>query len=37
MGQVENQRPTAQEALQILLDGNKRFISGKLKHPNHCV
>lgn len=36
MGQVKNQRPTADEALQILKDGNSRFISGKLEHPNHC-
>ncbi len=27
---------TADEALEILLEGNKRFISGKLEHPNHC-
>ncbi|MBM9613401.1 carbonic anhydrase [Desulfobulbus rhabdoformis] len=27
---------TGKEALQRLLDGNKRFISGKLEHPNHC-
>lgn len=24
------------DALQRLLDGNKRFMSGKLEHPNHC-
>lgn len=36
MGRTENQRPTAEEALQILLEGNKRFISGTLEHPNHC-
>lgn len=24
------------DALQRLLDGNKRFLSGKLEHPNHC-
>lgn len=29
-------RPTADEALQTLLDGNKRFVAGKLEHPNHC-
>jgi carbonic anhydrase len=29
-------RPSAEEVLQILKDGNKRFISGKLEHPNHC-
>jgi len=27
---------TGPEALQILLDGNKRFVSGTLEHPNHC-
>jgi carbonic anhydrase len=27
---------TGQDALQRLLDGNKRFMSGKLEHPNHC-
>ena len=27
---------TGTEALQILLDGNKRFVSGRLEHPNHC-
>jgi len=27
---------TGKEALQRLLDGNKRFISGALEHPNHC-
>ncbi|PID77468.1 MAG: carbonic anhydrase [Deltaproteobacteria bacterium] len=29
-------RNTADEALKILMDGNKRFVSGELKHPNHC-
>jgi len=29
-------RPTAEEALQILQEGNKRFVSGRLLHPNHC-
>jgi hypothetical protein len=33
---TQPKRPTAEEALQILKDGNKRFISGKLEHPNHC-
>lgn len=32
----ESGRPTAEEVLQILKDGNNRFISGKLEHPNHC-
>lgn len=27
---------TGSEALQCLLDGNKRFMSGTLEHPNHC-
>ncbi|MDD2465306.1 MAG: carbonic anhydrase [Desulfobulbus sp.] len=27
---------TGKDALQLLLEGNKRFISGKLEHPNHC-
>lgn len=27
---------TGKEALQRLLDGNKRFIGGRLEHPNHC-
>lgn len=27
---------TGSEALQRLLDGNKRFMSGKPEHPNHC-
>lgn len=36
MTQEQSGRPTAEEVLQILKDGNKRFISGKLEHPNHC-
>lgn len=32
----ESGRRTAEEVLQTLKDGNKRFISGKLEHPNHC-
>ena len=27
---------TGTEALKVLLSGNKRFLSGKLEHPNHC-
>ena len=27
---------TGKDALQRLLDGNKRFLSGRLEHPNHC-
>jgi len=36
MGRTLDKRPTADEALQILLEGNRRFITGKLEHPNHC-
>lgn len=36
MGRKIVKRPTADEALQILLEGNKRFVTGKLEHPNHC-
>lgn len=36
MGRTEKQRPTADEALKILMDGNNRFVTGKLEHPNHC-
>lgn len=31
-----NIKLTGQDALQLLLDGNKRFIDGSLEHPNHC-
>ncbi|WP_448874160.1 carbonic anhydrase [Desulfobulbus propionicus] len=34
--QSEKNKLTGQDALQRLLDGNKRFITGKLEHPNHC-
>lgn len=34
-GEVK-QRPTADEVLETLVAGNKRFVSGKLLHPNHC-
>lgn len=30
------QRPSADEVLNTLLEGNRRFVSGKLLHPNHC-
>jgi len=30
MGQVKQQRPTAEEGVEILLEGNKRFVSGNL-------
>lgn len=36
MGQEKKKRPTAEEVLKILEEGNQRFISGKLLHPNHC-
>jgi len=36
MGRTSQKRPTADEALQFLLEGSKRFITGKLEHPNHC-
>ncbi len=34
--QSAKRQVTGKEALQVLLDGNKRFLSGKLEHPNHC-
>ena len=34
--QTDKKKPTGEEALQMLLSGNKRFLSGKLEHPNHC-
>jgi len=36
MGRTSDKRPTADEALKILLEGNQRFVEGKLEHPNHC-
>lgn len=36
MGQIKQQRPTAEEVVEMLLEGNKRFVSGNLTHPNHC-
>ena len=36
MGQISVTRPTADEAIQMLKEGNGRFITGKLEHPNHC-
>ena len=36
MGDNKRQRPSAEEALNALLQGNRRFVSGKLEHPNHC-
>lgn len=29
-------KPSAEEVLQTLKEGNKRFISEQLLHPNHC-
>lgn len=34
--QAIKKKLTGQEALQMLMDGNKRFVTGKLEHPNHC-
>lgn len=31
-----NQRSPSDEALRLLMEGNKRFIEGNLQHPNHC-
>lgn len=36
MAPKTKQRPTAEEVLETLMEGNKRFISGQLLHPNHC-
>jgi len=36
MGNASAKRPTADEALQTLLAGNKRWVEGTLEHPNHC-
>jgi len=36
MEENTKQRPSAEEALKTLLEGNKRFVSGQLEHPNHC-
>jgi len=35
MGNETKKRPTANEALQILKDGNQRFVDGVPEHPNH--
>ncbi|WP_319586612.1 carbonic anhydrase [uncultured Desulfobulbus sp.] len=34
--QSAKRQMTGKEALQVLLAGNNRFLSGKLEHPNHC-
>jgi carbonic anhydrase len=34
--QFAKRQMSGKEALQVLLAGNKRFLSGKLEHPNHC-
>jgi carbonic anhydrase len=34
--QSARRQMTGKEALQVLLAGNNRFLSGKLEHPNHC-
>ncbi len=37
MERSEISHPSADEALATLLEGNKRFISGDLEHPNHSL
>ena len=34
--QTAKRKMTGQEARQVLLAGNERFVQGKLEHPNHC-
>lgn len=36
MSESKVMHQSADEVLQTLLDGNKRFVAGKLEHPNHC-
>lgn len=36
MTTVETKRPSAEEVLQTLKEGNKRFTTEQLQHPNHC-
>ena len=36
MRQTTNHRPVAEEVLEKLLVGSKRFVEGNLLHPNHC-
>lgn len=36
MGGSTRQRPSADDALNALMEGNRRFVSGQLEHPNHC-
>ncbi len=36
MKNEQSRRLTTEEVLQILKDGNQRFVSGNLEHPNHC-
>lgn len=36
MTKIHNIRPTADQVLDKLKEGNKRFVTGKLEHPNHC-
>ena len=33
MSQVRNQRPSADEALNMLMEGNRWFVSGRTRHP----
>lgn len=32
----DSPRPTADQVLETLLEGNRRFVAGQLLHPNHC-
>ncbi|WP_136807977.1 carbonic anhydrase [Desulfosediminicola flagellatus] len=36
MGQENSTRPTAEDVLKTLKEGNLRFVNGNLEHPNHC-
>ncbi len=36
MMQTVNVKRSGDEVLEMLLNGNERFISGKCEHPNHC-
>lgn len=36
MGRESHPRPTAEMVLAKLLEGNQRFVTGQLLHPNHC-
>lgn len=36
MTKLHTIRPTAEQVLDQLKEGNRRFVAGKLEHPNHC-